>query len=165
MVKQFLSYLPANVWQMPPRRDTGDELHRRDDSLLSAIPREKRRVYDAYKTLNAVLDKDSFFEITPFYGRSRVVGLGRVDGYPVGVMINNPKRLGGSMDVAAGTKGDPNRSQAPSAVVAVQDRGGVQHRGHHRPARPRARWLANSWHMAQPMLKSQLGPSLTPYMP
>ena len=36
--------------------------------------------------------------------RSRIVGLARVDGYPVGVMINNPKRLGGSTDVAAGTK-------------------------------------------------------------
>ena len=104
MVKRFLSYLPDNVWQMPPRRDAGDDPDRRDDSLLSAIPREKRRVYDAYKILNAVLDRESFFEITPFYGRSRVVGLGRVDGYPVGVMINNPKRLGGSMDVAAGTK-------------------------------------------------------------
>ena len=104
MVKQFLSYLPDNVWQMPPRVETGDDPNRRDEYLLSAIPREKRRVYDAYKIVNAVVDRDSFFEITPFYGRSRVVGLARVDGYPVGVMINNPKRIGGSMDVSAGVK-------------------------------------------------------------
>ena len=104
MVKQFLSYLPDNVWQMPPRGDTGDDPERRDEYLLSAIPREKRRTYDAYKILKAVVDEDSFFEITPHYGRSRVVGLARMHGYPVGVMINNPKRLGGSMDVTAGTK-------------------------------------------------------------
>ena len=104
MVKRFLSYLPDNVWQLPARVDTGDDPNRRDEFLLSAIPRQKRRVYDAYKILRAVLDRDSFFEITPHYGRSRIVGLARVDGYPVGVMINNPKRLGGSMDVAAGTK-------------------------------------------------------------
>ena len=104
MIKQFLSYLPDNVWQMPPRTDTGDDPNRRDEALLSAIPREKRKVYDPNKILNAVLDHDSFFEITPFYGRSRMIGLGRVNGYPVGVMINNPKRRGGSMDVAAGTK-------------------------------------------------------------
>ncbi len=104
MIKQFLSYLPNNVWQMPPRTDTGDDAERREEALISAIPRNKRRVYDAYKILDAVLDKESFFEITPHYGRSRIVGLGRLNGYPCGVMINNPKRLGGSMDVAAGTK-------------------------------------------------------------
>jgi len=104
MVKQFLSYLPDNVWQMPPRVDTGDDPNRREESLISAIPREKRRLYDPRKILDAVLDQDSFFEITPLYGRSRIVGLARVNGYPVATMINNPKYLGGSMDVAAGTK-------------------------------------------------------------
>jgi acetyl-CoA carboxylase carboxyltransferase component len=104
MIRQFLSYLPDNVWQMPPRIETGDDPHRREESLLSAIPREKRKIYNAYNILDAVLDKDSFFEITPHYGRSRIIGLARVNGYPVGTMINNPKQQGGSMDVAAGTK-------------------------------------------------------------
>ena len=104
MVKQFLSYLPDNVWQLPPRGPTDDDPERRDEALLSAIPREKRRIYNPRKILDAVLDKDSFFEITPHYGRSRIVGLARVDGYPVATMINNPKHRGGSMDVAAGTK-------------------------------------------------------------
>ena len=104
MVKRFLGYLPDNVWRLPPRVESGDDPERRDEFLLKAIPREKRRVYDAYKILDAVLDRGSFFEITPHYGRSRIVGLARLDGYPVGAMINNPKRLGGSMDVAAGTK-------------------------------------------------------------
>ena len=104
MLKRFLSYLPDNVWRMPPRAESGDDPDRRDETLLDVIPREKRRGYDPLRVLDAVLDRDSFFEITPYYGRSRIVGLARVDGYPVGVMINNPKRLGGSMDVAAGTK-------------------------------------------------------------
>lgn len=104
MIRRFLSYLPTNVWQMPPRLDTGDDPERREEALLSIIPRNKRQIYDPHKILNAVLDKDSFFEITPHYGRARVVGLGRLNGYPVGVMINNPKRTGGSTDVAAGTK-------------------------------------------------------------
>ena len=104
MIRRFLSYLPDNVWQLPSRADAGDDPERRDESLLSVIPREKRRVYDARKILSAVFDRDSFFEIAPFYGRSRIVGLARLDGYPVGAMINDPKRLGGSMDVAAGVK-------------------------------------------------------------
>ena len=104
MIRRFLSYLPSNVWQMPPRVDTGDDPERREQALLSIIPRDKRQIYDPRKILDAVLDKDSFFEITPHYGRSRIVGLARVDGYAAGIMINNPKRSGGSMDVAAGTK-------------------------------------------------------------
>ena len=104
MVKRFLGYLPNNVWEMPPRVKTGDDPERRDEELLSVIPREKRRTYDPRRILSAVLDKDSFFEITPHYGRSRILGLARMNGYPVGVMINNPKRLGGSMDVSAGVK-------------------------------------------------------------
>ena len=43
-------------------------------------------------------------EIQPQFGRSRITGLARVDGYPVGVMINNPQYLGGSMDKDAGEK-------------------------------------------------------------
>lgn len=103
-IRKFLSYLPSNVWEMAPRVDTGDDPERREESLLSAIPRNKRRVYDPYKILEAIFDEDSFFELTAKYGLSRIVGLARINGYPVGVMINNPKRLGGSMDVAAGTK-------------------------------------------------------------
>ena len=104
MIKRFLSYLPDNVWKMPPRVETGDDPNRKEEELISVIPREKRRAYNPYAILDAVLDKGSFFEITPYYGLSRILGLARVDGYPVGVMINNPNHLGGSMDVAAGTK-------------------------------------------------------------
>ena len=104
MIKRFLAYLPSNVWQTAPRVETDDDPNRRDDALLSIIPREKRRMYNPRRILDAVLDRDSFFEITPHYGRSRILGLARMNGYPVGVMINNPKRLGGSMDVAAGVK-------------------------------------------------------------
>jgi len=104
MIKRFLSYMPDNVWQMPPRIETGDDPNRREEKLISAIPRENRKRYNPRAILEAILDKDSFFEITPHYGRSRIIGLARVNGYPVGAMINNPGHLGGSMDVPAGTK-------------------------------------------------------------
>lgn len=104
MIRRFLSYLPDNVWEMPPRIEPADDRDRRDEALLSAIPRNRRRGYDSYAILDHVMDRDSFFEISPLYGQSRIIGLARVNGYPVGVMINNPKSLGGSMDMAAGLK-------------------------------------------------------------
>ena len=104
MIKQFLSYLPANVWEMAPRAATHDDPLRRDEGLLSIIPRNRRQVFDAHKLLHMVLDKDSLFEIAPQYGKARITGLARLNGYPVGVMANNPKHKGGTTDVAAGDK-------------------------------------------------------------
>lgn len=104
MARRFLSYMPQNVWELPPRAEPTDDPDRRDEELLSVIPRETRQSYNPHAVLKHVFDRDSIFEITPHYGKSRVTALARVNGYPVGVMINNPMFLGGSMDVTAGTK-------------------------------------------------------------
>ena len=103
-IRRFLSYMPDNVWEMPPRIESDDDPKRRDERMLSIIPREKRKIYDPYVILEGVFDQDSFFEISPDFGKSRITGLARANGYPVGVMINNSKYLGGSMDVAAAEK-------------------------------------------------------------
>lgn len=79
-VQQFLSYLPSNVWQMPPRVECQDDPQRREESLLSVVPKNRRQVYNPKKILRAVLDQDSFFEIGPYYGKARVTGLARVNG-------------------------------------------------------------------------------------
>ncbi len=103
-IRRFLSYLPSNVWELPPRADCDDLVERRDERLVELIPRNRRQIYDPYAVLEAVLDRDSFFEIGPRSGRSHITGLARVAGYPLGVLINNPKVLGGGMDLVAGQK-------------------------------------------------------------
>lgn len=104
IIRRFLSYMPNNVWEMPPRTEPADDPDRREEALLSIIPRDRRKGYNPYEILNGVLDKGSIFEISPFYGRSRITALARVNGYPVGVISNNPNHLGGSTDAAAGDK-------------------------------------------------------------
>ncbi len=103
MIRRFLSYLPANVWEMAPRAACEDDPNRREARLLSIIPRDRRRAYDAHTIVKAVVDRGSFFEIAPAYGRARITGLARLNGYPVAVMANNPM-FGASTDVAAGEK-------------------------------------------------------------
>ncbi len=103
-IRAFLSYLPSNVWEMAPRGDTSDPPARKEKSLLEIIPKNPRQVYDAKKIINAVVDQTSFFEIAPHYGKARTTGLARLNGYPVGVMANNPMHKGGTTDVAAGNK-------------------------------------------------------------
>jgi acetyl-CoA carboxylase carboxyltransferase component len=104
MIRTFLSYLPANVWEMPPRTETDDPSNRTDPGLNNLLPRNPRQIYDPKMIINSVVDTNSFFEISPAYGRPRVTGLARLNGYPVGIMANNPKHRGGSTDVAAGNK-------------------------------------------------------------
>ena len=103
-LRRFLSYLPSSVDELPPRGPVGDPTDRRDEMLGSAVPRNPRRVFDARAIVRAVVDEGSFFEIAPSYGRSRITGLARIDGFPVGVMANDPLRLGGATDAAAGAK-------------------------------------------------------------
>jgi acetyl-CoA carboxylase carboxyltransferase component len=103
-VRRFLSFLPSSVHEMAPRGPVEDDPDRAEEALIGIIPRNRRQAYDARALLNLVVDRDSFFEIAPLYGRARITGLARIDGYPVGVMINNPRHNGGSTDVAAGSK-------------------------------------------------------------
>jgi acetyl-CoA carboxylase carboxyltransferase component len=103
-IRKFLSYLPSSVHEMAPRGPAGDDPARAEPELLSFVPRDRRKPYDGRKLIKLVVDKDSFFEIAPDYGRARVTGLARINGYPVAIMANNPRHNGGTTDVAAGNK-------------------------------------------------------------
>ncbi len=103
-VRRFLSYLPSNVWQVPPRIESRDDPTRREEGLISIIPRDRRRSYDIRRLLDLVLDRDSFFEIGRFYGRPLVTGLARLNGYPVGVLASDSQQGGGGLDADGSEK-------------------------------------------------------------
>ncbi len=104
MLRRFLSYLPASVWETAPRAEPNDDPARREEALLSIVPRERRRVYDVRKLLALVLDRASFFEMGRFYGKAQVTGFARIDGVPVGVLANDPRIAAGSLDADAAEK-------------------------------------------------------------
>lgn len=103
-IKKFLSYLPQNVWQVPPIIASSDPVDRRDEDLLSVIPRNRREMYEIGDIIGAIVDRDSFFEISPAYGQSLTVGLARLDGHAVGLMANNTKHHGGAVNASASEK-------------------------------------------------------------
>jgi len=102
-IRRFLSYLPSNVHKSAPRGEPAEPLGEAAD-LREAIPANRRIAFDARKILTSVVDEGSLFEIAPDYGTPRITGLARIDGFPVGIMINNPRAFGGSTTVAAGEK-------------------------------------------------------------
>lgn len=103
-IKRFLSYLPQSVWQVPPRVQNDDPANRRDEELLSLIPRDRRQMYQIRDIISHVTDRDSFFEISPGYGQSLVTGLAHLDGFPVGIMANDTYFHGGAVDATASEK-------------------------------------------------------------
>jgi acetyl-CoA carboxylase carboxyltransferase component len=103
LIRRFLSYLPASVWEAAPRGATADDPQRRDEQLLSLIPRQRSRAYDAHRAIESIVDRGSFFEIAPLHARARITGLARLHGYPAGIIANNAL-YGGATDVAGGQK-------------------------------------------------------------
>lgn len=97
VVRSFLGYLPRSVAELPPRGPSNDDPERRDETLLDIVPRDRRKIYKMRKIIQAVVDADSFFEMTAGYGRSQITGLARLNGWPIGVWANDPAFYGGSM--------------------------------------------------------------------
>jgi acetyl-CoA carboxylase carboxyltransferase component len=97
-IRCFFSYLPQNVYEQPPVRDSDDDPARREAELVSIIPRERRHAFDVRRLCSLVLDRDSLFEVGALQGRSLVTAFGRLDGHPVGVMANDPMQGGGGLD-------------------------------------------------------------------
>ena len=103
-IRAFLSYLPTNVHQLPPVAPTDDPLDRREDDLLSIIPRHRNRGYNPRKLIELVVDRGSFFELNRYYGRSQVTGFARIGGMPIGVLGNDPMHYGGAMSASEARK-------------------------------------------------------------
>ena len=83
---------------------TGDDPERRDDELLSIVPRNRKRPYDMQRVIRHLVDHDSVFEIKPHYGKSVITCLARMDGEVVGVIANQPLHLAGIIDGASADK-------------------------------------------------------------
>jgi acetyl-CoA carboxylase carboxyltransferase component len=103
-LKRFLSYLPANVWEPPPHAPASDPPDRREEELLSVVPREPRRTYKMRRILEAVLDRGSVFELGAAFGRPTITCLARLGGRPVGVLASDPEHYGGGVTAEAAEK-------------------------------------------------------------
>jgi len=103
-IRAFLSYLPSSVHSLPPVSECDDPADRTEEELLSIIPRERRKPYKVRRVIALVVDRDSFFELSPAYGRGQVTGLARIAGQPVGVIANDPMIYAGGMSADGAQK-------------------------------------------------------------
>jgi acetyl-CoA carboxylase carboxyltransferase component len=103
-LRRFLSYMPDNVWELPPVKASTDPPDRREEELLGIVPRDPRRPYKMRRILEAVFDRDSIFEIGARYGRPLITALARLGGRPVGVLASDPEIYGGALNADGSEK-------------------------------------------------------------
>jgi acetyl-CoA carboxylase carboxyltransferase component len=104
LIRQLLSYLPQNNREGPPSMDTGDDPERRNDILKEIVPAEPRKIYDMRLVIRDLVDGNTFLEVQSSFGRNMIIGFGRLDGNAVGMVANQPRHLGGTIDIDAADK-------------------------------------------------------------
>src|SRR5471032_2352341 len=99
--RRFLSYLPSSVYELPPTLPCSDDPERAEESLMKAVPRNRRQVYKMRPIIDAVVDKGSFFEMGQNFGRSIIAGFARLEGRAVLLLASDPFHYGGSWTAEA----------------------------------------------------------------
>jgi len=90
--KQVFSYLPTCWREQPPDAAAAEPVRPFTRDL---VPERESQPFDVHEVLDGLLDAGSFFEVKPLFAAELVVGLGRLDGRPVGVLANNSAVRGG----------------------------------------------------------------------
>jgi acetyl-CoA/propionyl-CoA carboxylase carboxyl transferase subunit len=75
-----------------------------DANLAETMPESKRRAYDVHPLVSEVLDEGTVLELHQRWAPNIVTALGRLGGRTVGVIANNPLRLGGCLDSPSAEK-------------------------------------------------------------
>lgn len=75
-----------------------------DTDLASLLPESAKRAYDVHPLISGLLDEGSVFELHARWAPNVTVAFGRLGGRTVGVVANNPLRLGGCLDSLSAEK-------------------------------------------------------------
>jgi len=101
-VRRYLSYLPSNWEQSPPKAEPVPAPSTVD--LARLVPASERQAFDMRRYVRGLLDEGSFFEIQARWAREITIGFGRLDGEVVGVVANNSMFKGGVLFVDSADK-------------------------------------------------------------
>ena len=103
-VRYFMSFLPQNNLELPPKMDSGDPHDRMDPELDSIVPDSPNKPYDMRDVVSRIVDDGDFFEVQEHFAKNIIIGLSRLGGRPVGIVGNQPAQLAGVLDIDASEK-------------------------------------------------------------
>jgi acetyl-CoA carboxylase carboxyltransferase component len=99
LAARYLSYLPRNWGEEPPPAPPAEPAVAFPD-----IPEDENKPFDMQELIAALVDADSFLEVQRRWAKELVVGFARLDGRVIGIVANQPRRLGGVLFVDSSDK-------------------------------------------------------------
>ena len=103
-IRKYLGFFPSSNTGEQNILETTDPIDRRAEELYDIVPANPRQAYDIHKVISAITDDGDFFPMKPDFARNLVTGFARFGGRPVGIVANQPKFLGGALDVNSADK-------------------------------------------------------------
>ena len=103
-LRRLIDFLPLSNRAPVPEIGTSDPGDRQEPSLDRLIPDSANKPYDIKDLIVKVVDAADFFEIQAAFARNIVTGFGRIEGYTVGFVANQPMVLAGVLDSDASRK-------------------------------------------------------------
>ena len=104
-IRRLMTFVPQNNMADPPVAPCDDDPGRRDPHLRDMVPADPNQPYDMRDIIRANVDHNDFLEVHQHWAPNIVVGFGRFDGRPVGVVANQPAVMAGCLDINASAKG------------------------------------------------------------
>ena len=104
-IRSLLSYLPQNNMETAPQLACSEDMNRIDPQLNTILPDSVNKAYDMKEVITTLADHGELLEIMPLYAQNIITGFIRLNGKSVGVIANQPKVNGGSLDINASDKG------------------------------------------------------------
>ena len=103
LCQRLLSFLPSNNLEDPPRQAFNLPMES-DPEMNGIVPIDNKAAYDVRSVIKRVLDYQDFFEIQPGFAANIVIGFGRLQGRPVGIIASQPNFMAGVLDINASDK-------------------------------------------------------------
>ncbi len=105
-IKELLSFLPSNNREKPKRVSWGDNPDRRNETLFKVVPANPSKAYDMHQVIRQVFDqrqegKPNYFELFPLFATNIITCFSRLNGWPVGIVANQPMSKAGCLDIDA----------------------------------------------------------------
>ncbi len=102
-IRKLMSFLPSNCNDAPPV-----EGHPRPPKYPfnshDILPEDRKKSYDVKDIIRGMVDDSDLFEVQEHYAKNIVIGFGRIEGRPMGIIGNQPRFLAGVLDVDASDK-------------------------------------------------------------
>ena len=103
-IRYLLSFLPSNNMEETPIVATNDDPDRMEEALNTIIPDNPNAPYDMKEIIRMLVDDGQFYEVHQHFATNIICCFARFDGRTVGIIANQPKVMGGCLDIDASDK-------------------------------------------------------------